>query len=111
MDSHSDDREEPLAVDLSNCHYPESRSDGMIQIVLNVPLGAWPAAAPLVHRLKELEAGAVAATLTNRQKVRALLRRCEMVGREIRIKDVIAAANVDESQFHKWQRVNTLANR
>jgi hypothetical protein len=77
-----------------------------IRVVLNLPQSAWPAAEPLVARLKELESGATkpATPLTNRQKVRALIRRCEDAGREVRVKDVIAVVDIDESLFYKWQR-------
>ncbi len=93
-----------LTNDNPNCRYSETASGATIQIVVNVPVAPWPAAEPLVQRLKELKSGAAVPPLTNRQKVRALIRRCELAGHEVRVKDLIAAADIDESSFFKWQR-------
>jgi len=81
-------------------------SGDQIRIELSLPTGAWLAAEPLVARLRELGARAnpAIAPLSNRQKVRALIRRCEDAGREIRVRDVITVADIDESLFFKWQR-------
>ncbi len=43
-------------------------------------------------------------TLRNRPKVRALQGRCQRLARPIRTSDVVMVADVDESQFFKWQR-------
>jgi hypothetical protein len=40
----------------------------------------------------------------NRAKVDGLRDRCREVGRDVKVADVIAVANLDDSEFFKWQR-------
>jgi len=63
-------------------------------------------AEPLIEQLKQLERRAVqpAGQSINRQKVRDFIRRCKLDGHEVQVKAIIAVADIDESQFHKWQR-------
>jgi|GEM_PF-6014785 len=52
----------------------------------------------------ETEPNSASAPLTNKHKVEALQRRCTRINRTVKTADVALVADVDESEFFKWQR-------
>lgn len=64
----------------------------------------------LTERLEAVEAAdkalseAKESVPPNKLLVQGLGARCKKAGREIEVRDVIAMADVDDSEFYKWQR-------